>query len=192
VQPRQTSDVRRASGLPALDLIRDADRTARVRELLPGVAGSAVLVRLVRLAAMGAEADCGQLSLLSDQQVATAVRCADRGYAEQTSAIEDSLCSVTVLSGDVLVVADARAHPWLHDLPPVLSGAVVAYLGVPLRLADATDVGALCVYGSAPRAWTDRDVGLICQIADIVALELERLAQVSRDAAPEGLHDRRR
>ncbi|HEU0103136.1 MAG TPA: GAF domain-containing protein [Mycobacteriales bacterium] len=177
MQPWQTSDVRRASGLPEVDLIRDPARIARVRQLVPSVAGSAVLSRLVRLAALGVEAECGQLSLLAEQQVATAVRCADGGYAEQSSAIEDSLCSVTVLSGDVLVVADARAHPWLHDLAPVLSGAVVAYLGVPLRLADGTAVGALCVYGPSPRAWTDRDVGLTCEVADVVALELERLAQ---------------
>ncbi len=46
---------------------------------------------------------------------------------------------------------------------------------MPLLLADGTAVGALCVYGSEPREWSDRDVGLTCDLADIVALELQRL-----------------
>ena len=79
---------------------------------------------LVRLSAQVSHADCAQLSLLADQQVATAVRCDDGGYADQLSPLEESICTVTALSGDVLVAADAASHPWLHDLPPVRSGAV--------------------------------------------------------------------
>jgi GAF domain-containing protein len=167
--------VRRASGLPHLSVLTDPVRVARVREIAAGAASSEVLPCLVRLAAKVASGDCAQLSLLTDEQVATAVRCDDADYSQETSALADSLCTVTVLSGDVLVAADAQAHPWLLDLPPVLSGAVRNYLGVPLLLADGTAVGALCVYGPDPREWTDRDVGLTCDVADIVGLELRRL-----------------
>ena len=131
---------------------------------------------LVQLAGRVAVSDCAQLSLLADHQVATAVRCADSAYSEQVSDLADSLCTITVLSGDVLVAADTRTHPWLLDLPPVTSGAVGSYLGVPLRLADGTTIGALCVYGPGPQEWTDRHVGLTCDVADIVAEELRRLA----------------
>ena len=75
----------------------------------------------------------------------------------------------------MLVAADARVHPWLLDLPPVVTGAVRNYLGVPLLLADGTAVGALCVYGPEPREGSDRDGGLTCDGADVVALELQRL-----------------
>ena len=176
MDPRRQSDaVRLASGLPHLSVLADADRVARVRELAATASGSQVLNGLVRLAAKVAASDCAQLSLLADEQVATAVRCDDEAYSEQTSALADSLCTVTVLSGDVLVAADAQAHPWLLGLPPVVSGAVRSYLGVPLALADGTAVGALCVYGPEPREWSDRDVGLTCDVADVVALELRRL-----------------
>ena len=174
-QPPPAAEVRRASGLASPDTIRDPARLLRVRAVIAGTAGSSLLTPLVRLAGSVAAADCAQLSLLADEQVATAVRCADAAYAEQTSALEDSLCTVTVLSGDVLVAADARLHPWLHDLPPVATGAVGAYLGVPLLLGDGVAVGALCVYGPRPRDWTDRDVGLTCEVADLVALELRRV-----------------
>jgi GAF domain-containing protein len=175
MDPRRQSDaVRQASGLPHLSVLTDPVRVSRVREIAAGAADSQVLPSLVRLAAKVASADCAQLSLLADEQVATAVRCADAGYSQATSALGDSLCTVTVLSGDVLVAADARSHPWLLDLPPVVSGAVRNYLGVPLLLADGTAVGALCVYGPEPREWSDRDV-LTCDVADVVALELRRL-----------------
>ena len=167
--------VRQASGLPHLSVLTDPVRVARVREIATGAAGSQVLPSLVRLASKVASAECAQLSLLADEQVATAVRCDDVDYSELTSALADSLCTVTVLSGDVLVAADAQAHPWLLDLPPVVSGAVRNYLGVPLLLDDGTAVGALCVYGPQPREWSERDVGLTCDVADVVALELRRL-----------------
>jgi len=48
-------------------------------------------------------------------------------------------------------------------------------LGVPLLLADRTAVGSLCVHGPEPREWSDRDVGLTCDVADVVAMELRRL-----------------
>ncbi len=172
---RQSNAVRQASGLPHLSVLTDPVRVARVREIAGGAAGSEVLPCLVRLAAKVASSDCAQLSLLADQQVATAVRCDDDGYSRTTTALADSLCAVTVLSGDVLVAADAQAHPWLLDLRPVVSGAVRNYLGVPLLLGDGTAVGALCVYGPEPREWSDRDVGLTCDVADVVALELRRL-----------------
>lgn len=167
--------MRRASGLPHSDAIRDPARVARVQEVLARLNGSAVLAGLVRLAGRVSAAEYAQLSLLGDEQTSTAVRCVDESSTELTCAIEDSLCTVAVLSGDVLVAADARAHPWLHDLPPVLAAAVGAYLGVPLRLSDGTSVGALCVYGAQPREWSDREIGLVCDIADLVAAELQRL-----------------
>lgn len=177
VEPASGPVLRQASGLPSADVIRDAKRVGRVGHVLAGSGSSTVLRGLVRLSAQVTNADCAQLSLLAEQQIAVAVRCEDGGYAEHVSALEDSVCTVTALSGDVLVAADARSHPWLHDLPPVLSGAVGSYLGVPLPLADGTVVGVLCVYGPLPRAWTDSDVTLVCAVADVLTLELRRLDQ---------------
>ena len=167
--------MRRASGLPPIEVLVEPERLAKVRAVAGVVGRTAVIPGLVRLAGRACSADCAQLSLLAEEQSATAVRCIDSTYAEHVSTLADSLCTITVLSGDVLVAADARTHPWLHDLAPVVSGFVGSYLGVPLLLADGTAVGALCVYGPEPHAWTDRDVTLTGDIADLVALELQRL-----------------
>jgi len=157
-------------------VLSDPARLSRVRTVAAGAGSSTILKLLVKLAGRVAASDYAQLSLLADQQVAAVVRCADSDYSEQVSDLADSLCTVTVLSGDVLVAADTSTHPWLLDLPPITSGAVGSYLGVPLLLADGTAVGALCVYGPHPRQWTDRHVGLTCDVADIVAEELDRVA----------------
>jgi GAF domain-containing protein len=181
-RPLRDLDVRRASGLPPVEALLDQERLARVRAVAAVVGRSRVIPGLVRLAARAASTECAQLSLLMEEQFATAVRCDDSTYAEQVSALADSLCSVAVLSGDVLVAADTRAHPWLHDLAPVLSGDIRSYLGFPLLLGDGTALGALCVYGSEPRAWSDRDVVLTGEVADLVALELQRLDAEAVDA----------
>lgn len=173
-------DLRQASGLPPVDDLRAPARLARLHTVPEQASGSPILVRLVSLAGEVTGAECAQLSLLLEKQIATSVRCGTSEYAEQVTALEDSLCTITVLSGDVLVAADARSHPWLVDLPPVLSGAVGSYLGVPLLLSDGTAVGAMCVYGPEPREWSARDVGLTCDVADIIALELQRLLPVAQ------------
>ncbi|MCW2777320.1 MAG: putative sensor protein [Frankiales bacterium] len=168
--------VRRASGLPDVEVLRTPDRLARVRALVALLPTSPVLPGLVALAARVAGTEHAQLSLLAGEQAALAVRLHPLVCATGSGPLEDSLCTVTVLSGDVLVVGDARTHPWLHDLPPVQSDpGVGCYLGVPLALADGTQAGALCVHDDAPRAWAQEQVGLVCDVADVVALELQRL-----------------
>jgi GAF domain-containing protein len=172
--PRTASEARRASGLLEVDTLRDPDRLAVVRSLLEAAAVSPVVRGLVDLAADVAACSGAQVSLLADQQVAVAMRCPPD--SPDRFELQDGLCAVTVLSGDVLVAADTRAHPWLRDLAPVTLGVVGAYLGAPLVLTDGTVVGALCVWETSPRTWSDREVGLVCGVADVVALELSRLS----------------
>ena len=174
-QQPTTSDVRRASGLPEPDVLREPERTERVHALVDRLASSAVLPGLMHLLARVAGTTTAQLSLLGEEQSAL-VTCDGSSCATSGGPLEDSLCTVTLLSGDVLVAADAGTHPWLHDLLPVRSGVVGCYLGVPLRLSDGTTVGAACAFDRGPRAWTQEQVTLACEVADVVAAELQRLA----------------
>ena len=170
-----TSDVRRASGLPGPDVLLAPDRTRRVDDLVDRLPTSAVLPGLVRLMASVTGTGTAQLSLLGQEQSAL-VACAGALCTSTAGPLEDSLCTVTVLSGDVLVAADARTHPWLHDLSPVTAGAVGRYLGVPLRLQDGTIVGALCAFTPDAGAWSQEQITQGCEVADVVAAELQRLA----------------
>ena len=182
-QKPATADVRRASGLPEPHVLRIPERTARVGVLVDRLPSSAVLPGLVHLLARVAGTTTAQLSLLGEQQSAL-VACDGTSCATSGGPLEDSLCTVTLLSGDVLVAADARTHPWLHDLPPVRSGDVGRYLGVPLRLGDGTTVGAACAFDREPKAWTQEQVTRACDVADVVAVELQRLVELGSGAPP--------
>jgi len=60
---------------------------------------------------------------------------------------------VTARGAGPLAVADAPRDPRVAHLPPVTSGRVGAYLGVPLT-SNRQIVGSLCVYHPTRRAWT--------------------------------------
>ena len=164
--------MRRASGLPEVAALLEPARTSAALGLLARSEGDPLLCALVDLAASVSGSSAAQLALLTDEHVVVAVGGRLHAEVGDSGPLDSSLCSVTVLSGDVLVAADTRSHPWLRDLAPVVSGDVGAYLGVPLPVADGTLVGALCVYDREPREWTGRDVTLVCQVADAAVLHL--------------------
>lgn len=175
-QPVTPRLARRASGLRSVQTLRDPGRVETVRRLVDAAASSVLLGGLVDLVARILQTTASQLSLVADEQVASAVWHADGTVYPPTLGLQDSMCSLAVVSGDVLVASDTAAHPWLVDLVPVSTGVVRAYLGVPLALPDGTHVGALCVWEPHPREWQPREVELICAVADLVALELARLS----------------
>lgn len=147
--------------------------------LLPGPGGNPALDRLASLAARLLASPSAQVSLLTDSQVvAGAVGLADGAHAGV--ALDDSLCTVTAASGGPLIVSDARADDRVAELPPVVTGAVGAYLGVPLVSTAGPIVGSLCVFDPQPHIWTAYDVALLEQLAGSVMAELE-LAALSTD-----------
>lgn len=177
-----TAQIRRASGLPHPDALRLPERTGRIHALAARLPESAALPGLVRLFATVAATGAAQLSLLAEQQSALVARAGEL-CTTTGGRLEDSLCTVTVLSGDVLVAADAPSHPWLHDLLPVRDGQVGRYLGVPLALADGTPLGALCAFDPFPGPWSQEHVTRACEVADLVAAELQRLEALSSPAS---------
>jgi GAF domain-containing protein len=66
---------------------------------------------------------------------------------------QDSYCRLT-LAGRPVVIKDSLTNLMLADNPHV--EVVRTYLGIPLVVRDEV-VGALCVYDSEPREWTDED-----------------------------------
>jgi PAS domain S-box-containing protein len=162
----------------AAELPWDPRRVAEAQRLLPLGRGTPSLDRLAELAARLLGAPASQVSLLTDVQVIAAGRGLPIGSLGSESPLRDSLCSVTAAGGGPLVVSDARNDERVRDLPPVTSGQVGAYLGTPLSAADGPVIGALCVFGPEPRAWSDTDVSTLRQLAESVMTELELSAVV--------------
>ena len=157
----------------------DADRPgaalsrSSARRLRPAAGGNPALDRVAGLAARLLVAPASQVSLLSDVQTVAAGVGLPAGAVGADSPLADSLCTVTAASGGPLVITDASADERVAGLPPVTSGAVGSYLGVPLLADDGQTVGALCVFDPTPRAWSTSDVSLLQQLAASAVAELE-------------------
>ncbi len=160
-----TTDEARATGAVA------AERLVRAHT------GSPALQRLTDLAArlLGAPgADVSvQVSLLSDEQTIAAKTGDLAAPVGSRSPTSESLCTVTAGLGAPLVVTEAVRDERVRHLPPVASGTVGAYAGVPLIAADGAVVGALCAFGGEPRAWSDSDVVVLEELAVAVMAQLE-------------------
>ncbi|GAA4969564.1 SpoIIE family protein phosphatase [Kineococcus glutinatus] len=160
------------SGARASELISGSSRQQAARRLLTTGANPA-LDHLAELAARLLGTPAAQVSLLSDVQTISAVAGLDPAVVGSSSPLADSLCTVTAVAGAPLVVADAAQDVRVATLPPVVTGAVGAYLGVPLRGQDGHVVGALCVFSPAPRPWSAADVALLSDLAAAAVTELE-------------------
>lgn len=168
------------------ELFADPARLAFLRSLDERTVESSVsLDRVTRVAATASGATFAQVSLIGTTQFVPAAHGLTYGDDAQHTPIKDSLCSVTMASGGALQVDDARRHPWTRSLPPVTSGVVGAYLGVPLHDPDERPIGALCVFDPEPRAWRAEDVALLTDLAGLVARELTLLAALETAATTE-------
>ena len=128
-----------------------AARREAARRLAVSSIPSTALDRICELAASLLDAESAQVSLISDVQTVAGGAGAANMVVGLESPARDSLCTVTVGLGAPLPVADAARDDRVRTLPPVTSGDVGAYLGVPLTSSGGHVVGALCVYHPRPR-----------------------------------------
>jgi PAS domain S-box-containing protein len=166
-------DSRSAPGPWDVPGLREHGRVQVVQQIVAQGVSSEVLDALTDLAAKITGAAFAQVSLLAEEQIIAASSGRDLTIAQRMGPLEDSLCTLTVASADVLIVPEASTHPWVKNLPPVTAGLVGSYLGVPLALSDGTVIGALCAFDSRPRSWADSDVELITAVSKIVTSQLE-------------------
>jgi PAS domain S-box-containing protein len=154
----------------ARDPLEQPARVSAAHRVLMSVDGASGLDRLVQLAADLLGVSSAQVSLLleRDQVVPAATGLGSTGRSDA----EDSLCTATLRSGGALVVPDAAAEPRVAGLPPVTSGVVGAYCGVPLRVGGQ-DVGVLCAFDEQRHAWSERDLSVLEGLASSAAAELE-------------------
>jgi PAS domain S-box-containing protein len=163
----------RPGGRAAAELHRAPGRLDETRRLLPPSEGSSALDRLAELAARLLGTPSSQISLLTDVQLVASAAGTPAGSAGTDGPLEDSLCTVTAAGNGPLLISDARADERVWDLPPVTSGQVGSYLGTPLTATGGQVIGALCVFGPAPREWSDTDVATLRQLAESTVTELE-------------------
>ncbi len=162
----------------ATALRRDRERVAQAQRLRPRVRETAALDRLAALAAHLLGTAAGQVSLLEDVQIVAGGSGLPSGTVGAVSPLEESLCTITAAGSGPLVLEDAASDPRVDELPPVTSGEVGSYLGMPLTGNDGATIGVLCVFDPEPREWSDFDVSTLRELAVSVVTELELSALV--------------
>lgn len=168
------------------DILTDRDRLSLIEQAaLVDQDPQPAFDRLVRLAARFIGAPIALVSIVTeDRQCFTA----QDGLAEPLATdrqipLSHSFCQHVVTSGEPLVVADAREHPDLKDNLAIPDLGVIAYAGMPLSV-DGTGhtLGSFCVVDTEPRVWTDQELAVLRDLADVVMSEIEmrlRLRQIS-------------
>jgi len=108
------------------------------------------------------------------------------GITETTR--DASFCARTILQDDVMEVPDALRDERFADNPWVRGGPGIRfYAGAPVRLADGSCVGSLCVIDRTPRKLTAAQLDILRQLAQAAASALEgrRAVQQLREASGE-------
>ncbi len=82
--------------------------------------------------------------------------------------LSHSFCQHVVITQETLVVTDARSDTRVSDNLAVRDLAVVAYLGVPLKLPNGSVIGSLCAIDGKPRDWSADDIATLSDLASLV------------------------
>ena len=131
--------------------------------------------RLTRLAARVLDAPIALVSLVDDERqfFKSCVGLPEPLASLRQTPLSHSFCKQAVVSGQPLLVNDARQDPLFSDNPSVREFAVIAYAGIPLTTADGAVIGSFCVIDHKPRRWTDADVANLADLAASVATEID-------------------
>ncbi len=130
--------------------------------------------RLTRAAADALDAPYAAMSLIDvDRQFfKSTVGMGGNSAEERQTPLDMFVCQYTVANGKPMILEDARVDSVFKNHPAVRSGAVVAYLGVPLIDPDGNAIGTLCVFDGKPRLWSTGHVRVLSDLASIAAERL--------------------
>ena len=109
--------------------------------------------RITRVLAALFDVPVAMVNLITqDTQINKSCFGLDPGFQTERSS---SFCGHTIISDEPLIIKDALNDERFKDNPNVTSGLKVrAYAGVPLRAANGTHPGALCLIDTKPREFT--------------------------------------
>jgi diguanylate cyclase (GGDEF)-like protein len=167
--------------------VADPSRLAAIESYrLEGHAGDADLDAVVAHLARAVDAPIAVINLVGPD-----LQCypAERGLGAARSDVPDELsfCAYVVALGAPLEVPDARTHPVFAANPAVATGAIGAYLGVPLIDEDGFVLGTLGVFDDVPRQFTGPEREVLEIQVRLVRTVLSLRRQVAEHAWDAGL-----
>lgn len=129
-------------------------------------------------------------SIFSIPYAAVTLIDADRQWMKAAAGLEpvqcardDSFCTHTIRGLGPLSVESASADSRFMHNPFVTGEAHIrSYLGAPLMTPDGYNIGALCVFGTEPRVFTDSDKEILTNFAKVVVSQIELRQAANRDS----------
>lgn len=139
--------------------------------------------RIARLAARLLDAPIASVTLVDADRVLLLgqVGVAEPFATRREWPLTHSPCRLAVVSGAPIVVVDAGADALPHEAPG--APEMVAYAGIPLSTPAGHAIGTLCVAERRARAWSERDLEALHELAQIASREIawaERAARGGR------------
>jgi PAS domain S-box-containing protein len=127
--------------------------------------------RFTRLAVRLLKADAAFVSLLDADRVFFKSYASARAIQPELREVplEQSFCPYTVAQGELLLVSDARIDPQFQTHSALRDFGLVAYAGMPLRMADGRALGSFCVIDSQ----TQDEIDLLTDLSAAVVSEIE-------------------
>lgn len=170
-------DMARTDALYELSLLDDTNET--VYDYLTRLAGNII------------GAPISQLSMISSQFQFTK---SSQGMGNPTgearkTPLSHSFCKHVVRTNEPLIVGDARENVMLKYNPSVQEHNAIGYLGIPLTLQDGNTLGSFCVVDHTPREWTEAEIAIMTELAQIVTLEFDARAYVRRKKMSEDAYE---
>ncbi|MBP1153914.1 MULTISPECIES: GAF domain-containing protein [unclassified Paenibacillus] len=84
-----------------------------------------------------------------------------------------SFCQYVVATKNIVVVNDARTHPWFSKNPLVEEYNLLFYAGAPIVTKQGNILGSLCIIDSNPREFSFEQQVILNNLSNWVAAELE-------------------
>jgi DNA-binding response OmpR family regulator len=159
-------------------LLGDEQRLAAVAAIRADLTGDENLDHFTKLASELLHVPVSAISLIErDRQVwASQFGIAEPWASKGESPLEYSFCQYAVTSREPLVIDNANLHPLVQNSPSIPEMNTQAYLGIPLIMSNDQAVGTLCAIDQTPRQWTEREVKILDDLADILTTQLNELS----------------
>lgn len=144
--------------------------------------------RITRMAQRLFDAPTALISLVDEHRQWFKSR---QGFEAAETPRNVSFCGHAIHGDDPMVVFDATDDPRFVDNPLVVQDPGIRfYAGCPIAAPDGSKLGTLCVIGQEPRSFSDSDIALLRDLADIVENEIAAVDTAITDALT-GLTNRR-
>lgn len=88
------------------------------------------------------------------------------GLSQELGVGKKLYCENVITNNKPLIVPDSRASEEWKDCVDLQEFNLVSYLGVPLRSADGSAMGTVCVLDKNPKEFKDEDVKFLEKVRD--------------------------